>query len=624
MQTIKLPQLLVFFCLIFSIPYASANETTPQDSYLRDVLIQEIKIAENAKIDLYVMSQCPFGVKAEKFIIPILQELEGQVDFNLRFIVNETKDGGFSSLHGQPEVEENRRQLIVSRHFKAQFYDYLLERAKDYYSDDWQSPAKLAGIDIEKLAVLMASEEELTVFRTNITFSNIKKIFGSPSLFINGKKYRGGFTVRKKRIRKVAADGTCVMGANDGATCCVDADCESICRGGINDGTTGCSDDPSCSECIHGDPALLGSPCGADTDCGNACENGLNAGDACMNDMQCTNVCTGGFNDGLENCGDDDACNACIGGGGEGNPCIEDSDCLVGCQGGQNDGMPCTGEADCPNICEGGFDDGMVGCINDLDCSNECVGGTNPGQACFSDFDCPGGGNCPNVATCNTGSCTDMGTCEQGTCDIGTCTDAGACDMGTCEHGTCDVGMPVELVTFNVILDNSNKVNLYWKTAAERNNKGFEIQHSLDGVDWKIIDFVTGHGTTTETQTYNWSDKNPIPGINYYRLKQIDHDGKFSILRTKAVELIGNDLVVQLFPNPMRGNANLYLYSQKEEKITVKVYNSLGQMVLKSKHRMSVGDNIFPINLDGFLPGHYNLVVKRKWKVLTKRQLVLK
>lgn len=619
---IKIPRLIaVVWLLLFS--YSSvATETEPQDSYLRDVLIHEITFKKNAKIDLYVMSQCPYGVRAEKFMIPILEELGDQVNFNLRFIVNETKEGGFSSLHGQPEVEENRRQLIISRHFKAQFFDYLMERVEDYYKDDWETPAKKIGIDTEKLKQLMLSQEELAVFRKNITFGNLKKIYGSPSLYINGKKFRGDFAPRKKRQKKVVNNGLCVNGADDGNACADDTECNSICRGGINDGTTGCSDDPSCSECIHGDPANLGMPCGADAECGKACENGEDAGDGCMVDGDCRNKCVGGQNDGMLGCGNDDACNACIGGANPGGICVEDSDCMKACEGGQNAGMACTGEPDCPNICEGGFDDGVVGCLVDVNCRNSCVGGANANQVCDSDFDCPGG-TCPNVATCNTGSCTDTGTCEQGSCDIGTCTDMGSCDQGSCEHGTCDLGMPVELVRFNALLDKDNEVVLSWKTASERNNKGFEIQHSMDGSAWKVLDFVAGKGTTTETQTYVWQDKNPAPGINYYRLKQLDEDGNFAILKVKAVEIISDQLVVQLFPNPTNGDANLYLYSQKEEKVTIKVYNNLGKLVLKSKQEIFYGDNIFPIDLTDLIPGNYNVVVKRKWKVLTRKQLAV-
>lgn len=490
--TIKLKFILLLFSIVLCPISLFSNSTPPADSYLRDAIIQEISLTESARIDLYVMSQCPYGVKAEKFIIPILREQGEHVSFNLRFIVNETSEGGFSSLHGQPEVDENRRQLIISRHFKEQFLDYLLIRAKDYYTEDWYPAAKEAGIDVTAIETLMQDKAEIEIFRNNIKYSNLKMIFGSPSLFINGKKYIGSFSPKKKvQKKKVAADGTCMGGADDGAGCCTDFDCDSKCTNGPNQGLTGCMDNAECGACQAGDPANLGSPCLNDGACGNTCDMGHTPGMDCAADSDCMNKCVGGVNDGMPNCGNDDACNACVGGGSPGAPCLEDSNCLKGCVGGSNAGGQCTSETDCPNICQGGYDDGVEGCINSLDCRNQCVGGTNANNPCFSNFDCPGG-TCPNVATCNTGSCTGTGTCQQGTCEIGTCTGPGDCATGNCEQGTCDLPLPVEMVNFNAYVLDGDIVTLRWRTLSESNNEGFEVQHSMDGNTWDALDFVEG------------------------------------------------------------------------------------------------------------------------------------
>jgi len=110
----------LMFLLIFS-TFAVAN-TSPEkapDSYLRDVIITTKNNNKNVQIDLYVMSQCPYGVNAEKALIPILKEMEENATFNIFFIANQKSDNEFSALHGESEVLENRRQLIIKRHFNT-------------------------------------------------------------------------------------------------------------------------------------------------------------------------------------------------------------------------------------------------------------------------------------------------------------------------------------------------------------------------------------------------------------------------------------------------------------------------------------------------------------------------
>ena len=73
---------------------------------------------------------------------------------------------------------------------------------------------------------------------------------------------------------------------------------------------------------------------------------------------------------------------------------------------------------------------------------------------------------------------------------------------------------------------------LNWSTATETNNSGFEIHKKESGVrsqesEWEKIGFVPGHGTTTETQNYTFTDNDVRPGKSQYKVKQIDSDGTF-------------------------------------------------------------------------------------------------
>jgi len=87
--------------------------------------------------------------------------------------------------------------------------------------------------------------------------------------------------------------------------------------------------------------------------------------------------------------------------------------------------------------------------------------------------------------------------------------------------------LPIELIYFHAY-QVGEEVQLKWSTASEINNRGFEILRSENGIDWEALDFVNGVGNSTATNFYQYTDRFPKKGINYYRLKQIDFDGSNS------------------------------------------------------------------------------------------------
>ncbi len=98
----------------------------------------------------------------------------------------------------------------------------------------------------------------------------------------------------------------------------------------------------------------------------------------------------------------------------------------------------------------------------------------------------------------------------------------------------CGIPLPIDLVSFNseVSLDG---VVLKWVVASQVNNDRFEIQKSLDLVNWEIIKTVTGAGNSNTQMSYSILDQNPSKGYSYYRLNQVDHDGVNEIFSPIAV-----------------------------------------------------------------------------------------
>lgn len=152
--------------------------------------------------------------------------------------------------------------------------------------------------------------------------------------------------------------------------------------------------------------------------------------------------------------------------------------------------------------------------------------------------------------------------------------------------------VPVELSLFTVEISRDKRsVNLFWETASELNNHGFEIERSLplpltnEQGDYLTIGFVQGNGTTTNQSVYTFTDNfgtQSFSGTAKYRLKQIDFDGSFSYSASVAVELdlLQKDYAIeQNFPNPFNPTTSIRFYVPEESSINVQVMNTLGEVI---------------------------------------------
>jgi hypothetical protein len=138
------------------------------------------------------MSQCPYGTQAEDLVMPIVEKFGSDINFNLYFIANPTGDG-FTSLHGQPEVDENMRQLCIIKNNPEKFFDYLKSFNPNYRNaeESFADAAAEVGIDAEAIISCVESDEGKALFTENIKKSNELGIGGSPTFYINGEKYSG-------------------------------------------------------------------------------------------------------------------------------------------------------------------------------------------------------------------------------------------------------------------------------------------------------------------------------------------------------------------------------------------------------------------------------------------------
>jgi len=139
--------------------------------------------------------------------------------------------------------------------------------------------------------------------------------------------------------------------------------------------------------------------------------------------------------------------------------------------------------------------------------------------------------------------------------------------------------IPVEFVSFNYVLFGNN-VELNWVTATETNNSGFEVQRFYQG-KWEAIGFVVGNGTTSQISEFRFVDGNLSEGKYYYRLKQIDFDGKFKFSKQIEVDILNpkDFILYQNYPNPFNPSTTISWQSPVSGHHTIKLFDVLGREI---------------------------------------------
>ncbi|WP_324671546.1 T9SS type A sorting domain-containing protein [Hymenobacter sp. GOD-10R] len=135
--------------------------------------------------------------------------------------------------------------------------------------------------------------------------------------------------------------------------------------------------------------------------------------------------------------------------------------------------------------------------------------------------------------------------------------------------------LPVELVRFTAEAQEKN-VALHWITASEKNSDYFEVQRSTNGEIFAAIGKVQGEGTTSSISNYLFTDRAPVNGLAYYRLRQVDLDGTESYSPVQAVEWKGDAAVASFYPNP---SAESITFTGTEGVLHYRIYNVKGQQV---------------------------------------------
>jgi len=176
--------------------------------------------------------------------------------------------------------------------------------------------------------------------------------------------------------------------------------------------------------------------------------------------------------------------------------------------------------------------------------------------------------------------------------------------------------LPIELLNFSGYLsDSGSKLN--WITGSEINTSHFNIEHSVNGVNFIKRGEVPASGFSTSPIEYTFIDKYPIIGLNYYRLVSIDLNDEYSISNIIVLEkVLGN---FDIYPNPTFGESQVIMNSNFGSKIGIKIYDNIGRVIFESRF---IDGNIISFNISDKESGQYHLVLMNENQIIGNTRLI--
>lgn len=173
----------------------------------------------------------------------------------------------------------------------------------------------------------------------------------------------------------------------------------------------------------------------------------------------------------------------------------------------------------------------------------------------------------------------------------------------------CDITLPVELIYFNGQIKNKNSIILNWATSTEKNNDYFIIQKTTNLENWNEISRISSIGNSKQPIKYNFVDVDPVIGENYYRIIQVDIDGKTD----EYLPIIINfNMEKEYKIYPTESSSTVYIEGVNIYKQKISIYNSQGVTIDSKSFVSDLNKTKKVINISNFEKGVYLIRIENQ------------
>ncbi len=179
--------------------------------------------------------------------------------------------------------------------------------------------------------------------------------------------------------------------------------------------------------------------------------------------------------------------------------------------------------------------------------------------------------------------------------------------------------LPIRLLDFSGA-QSGNTILLNWSTASEADNAFVEVQRSRDGLRFEALGTIPGAGPSDTPRHYQFADEAPSPGINYYRLRQVDFSGAETLFPVLAVVFNGSPGALQIIPNVVSEVLHVQLPAPFAGPGELFVMDLLGRTVCKNS--VTLGGQMISINVHALPQGSYSLVLRNRGSLSVARFVV--
>ena len=167
--------------------------------------------------------------------------------------------------------------------------------------------------------------------------------------------------------------------------------------------------------------------------------------------------------------------------------------------------------------------------------------------------------------------------------------------------------LPVKLLSFKAESAGRGTNKLNWITAEESNSNFFAIERSANGKDYIEIGRVAAAGNSSTQKNYSFTDAQPIEGVNYYRLKQVDKNNKFEYSAVKKLILSNRGLDFQVGPNPFTTQLDLLVTGDTKTPLTADIVDVNGRLLSQTRLAKTTSQLKKNIDLSTIASGVYIL-----------------